>query len=172
MCDWMSWHMAYKEFLINLHPSQKVTQKVTTVRYLFTIELISWWNFHSFNIWILSNSFFIAKWWAKFSALLQICFWSSVSLFNLAICIVNCRTKTKRNSIRKSCMMSLASIKISHLTLVFGGKRPDLLAPLQQTNEQPPTTWKVHLNLLQITFPAVYWLRRGVLPTLIINGSG
>ena len=123
MCDWMGWHMAYKQFLINLHPSQKVTQKVTTVRYLFTIELISWWNFHSFNIWILSNSFFIAKWWAKFSALLQICFWSSVSLFNLAICIVNCRTKTKRNSIRKSCMMSLASIKVSHLTLVFWRKK-------------------------------------------------
>ena len=49
----MGWLAALKQFLINLNPSQNVTQKVKSVRCLFKIEL--WiigygWNFPLFNI--------------------------------------------------------------------------------------------------------------------------
>ena len=36
----MGGHGTKKQFSINLSPSQKVTQKVNTVRYLFAIEFI------------------------------------------------------------------------------------------------------------------------------------
>lgn len=49
----MGWLAALKQFLINLNPSQNVTQKVKSVRFFFTIEL--WiigygWNYPLFNI--------------------------------------------------------------------------------------------------------------------------
>ena len=152
-----NWHVAYKQFLINLHSSQKVTQKVTTVRYLFTVELISWWNFHKFNIWILSNSFFIVKWWAKFSALLQICFWSSVSLFNLAICIINCRTKMTGIQQEKAAWC-FPWVKLKCLIWCYfsGQKRPDLHATLQQKNDQIPKLetyiWIYLIKILSLLF--------------------
>ena len=37
-------------------------------------------------------------------------------------------------------MFPLSQVKVSHLTLVFGGKTQELHAPLQQTNERTPTT--------------------------------
>ena len=51
------------------------------------------------------------------------------------------QNENKRNSTRKGgTMFPLSQVKVSHLTLVFGGKTQELHAPLQQTNERTPTT--------------------------------
>ena len=61
------------------------------------------------------------------------------------------QNKNDRNSTRESRLMfPLHQIEVSHLRLVFGGKRPDLHMPLQQKNEQTPTTWNIDLNLLKV----------------------
>ena len=62
------------------------------LRYLSTIELIE--DFHSFNVWILLNYFFVV---AKFSVLLQIHFRSRSLLIRpvqFTICTVNFIAKT------------------------------------------------------------------------------
>ena len=91
----------------------------------------------------------------------------------MAICIINCRTKvTGIQQEKATWCFPWVKIKCLIWHEYFGGRRPDLHVPLQQPNKQTPTTWNIHLNLLKITFLAVYWLSRGFLPTLIINGSG
>ena len=99
-----------KQFSINLNPSLKVSQKLQLrdVCYIW----INPWNFHSFTIWIPSINVFIVKWW------------SSVSLFNWAIWIVNGRMKTKGIQQEKVGRCSLwVELKCLHLTLVFWWKK-------------------------------------------------
>ena len=63
---------------------------------VFSYNWIKWWNFHSFNIWILSNNFLVVKGRAKFSVLLQIRFWWIFpSQVNLDICTVSYTTETE-----------------------------------------------------------------------------
>ena len=61
ICHEMGWLAAQKQFSINFNPSQKVTQKVKTVRYLFTIELIDGTLIHLISEFFQTNLLVIAK---------------------------------------------------------------------------------------------------------------
>ena len=84
------------------------------------------------------------------------------------------RNENKRNTTRKSSMMfPLSRVKVSHLTLVFLLEKDKSYMHhcSKQTRNLPwlETYIWIYLKLLSLLF---YWLSRGILPTLIINGSG
>ena len=61
-------------------------------------------------------------------------------MFNVVICTVNRTTQTDGIQREKAALNSHWEI-MSHLTLVFRWKKDQILyTPLQQTNEQSPTT--------------------------------
>ena len=82
------------------------------------------------------------------------------------------QNKSKRNSTRKrGTMFPLSRVKVSHLMLFFCWKKTSYM---HHCNKQMRnlSQLETHLNILKITYLAVYWLSRGILPSLpSINGS-
>ena len=110
---------------------------------------------------------------AKCSVLLQIRFcWVFPSPFNLDICTVNCTTETEGIQWEKAALNPLESSWIFSFQFSVVEERPDLHTPLQQTNEQTPTTSKEKIWIYSqlLSLPFTYW-REVNLRTLINRRS-
>ena len=119
------------------------------------------WNFNSFNFWILSNNLYVVKGQAKFSVSQRMGFrWVFPNPINLDICSVNYRTGTEGIQWEKAALIPLVSSW--GVSFAFLEETPDLLKPLQQTNEKLSQLQnKKNLNLLiTILFsPFTYWTK-------------
>ena len=131
-------------------------------------------NFYSFNIWILSDTFFVVKRWAKFQsyykyALISLC--KSVQFGHL---FSKLHDKNWRNPTRKSRIkIPLGSSKRVSFIFSFLVEKDQIYTRhcRKQTNKQTPTTLKHASELLIITFIAIYWLSIGILCTLIVEAN-
>ena len=96
-----------------------------------------------------------SKWSFNLSSTTNIRSWRVFpSLFNLNICTINCTRETERIFWEKAALNPLVSCwSQCHSNLVFVEERPDLHMPLQQTNEQTPTTLKWIIEFTHIFFP-------------------
>ena len=160
-CHYVGWPASWKLSAINFNRSKKVPRKLK--REVFGYSWTNQWNFHPFNIWIFSNNLFVVKAASEvlISALQQINALSE-SLQVRSICTVNCITETEGIQWEKAALNPLVSRRSLSFKFSFCEGKTRFTHSTASNKRANSHNFKVkNLNLLTITFLAVYLMNRG-----------
>ena len=144
MCHCMSWLGAWNQFSTNSNPSQKVTQKVKTVRCLFVIELIDGTFIHLISEVLSPTS----------NTLSVSLFKSTSSIWPFAPQITP-QKPNKLNEKKPHYFFPLGLVKMSYFTLVIWWKKIGFTLASAANTQLPisPTTSKHTFEFTYNYFP-------------------